>query len=554
MNSNEEEHKYLQLSDEYASIETSSINKLTLDEVFELAGGMGLYQWGVFALVGILSVFSAEAISMNFIGGSQDHWCMIPALANISHEQQKFIAVPTDSDGAYEKCLMYQLDYSQYTLEDFLNWNRSVEIGSETTECNHGWVFDQSTYVNTIASRLDLVCHRSGLVPLISTLFMAGTFVGSIASGILSDKYGRKKTLYAFVILKLVTGLLNAYPFNYAWLATTRLLMGVANASVYLISFVYVLELCTTKMRAIVGVMGAIDFSLGFMLWPVLAYYIRDDFLLQLAGTLPLLVAISFWWLLDESPRWLSLNGRSEEAEEVMRRISVINNSPFPEDFVFDVASHQKENVPTIDDNKKTVLDLVKSPLMLKQSLILVIFRLTDGLMYYALSLNTESLSGSVYVNTVISGVVEIPANIAAIFLLRWRVTGRRLTCSLSMIIAGLASIVSIYMILRGYGLANTIFNMVAKCFVTIAFNSIFIYTAELFPTEVRCIGAGVASSLSKMGSMAAPFFGKLLSVWPALPSVIYGSMALLSGLLILILPETRGRPLINTIKEADAR
>jgi OCT family organic cation transporter-like MFS transporter 4/5 len=49
-------------------------------------------------------------------------------------------------------------------------------------------------------------------------------------------------------------------------------------------------------MRAIVGVMGAIDFSLGFMLWPVLAYYIRDDFLLQLAGTLPLLVAISFWW------------------------------------------------------------------------------------------------------------------------------------------------------------------------------------------------------------------------------------------------------------------
>ena len=76
--------------------------------------------------------------------------------------------------------------------------------------------------------------------------------------------------------------------------------------------------------------------------------------------------------------------------------------------------------------------------------------RFTDSLMYYALSLNTQALSGNIYVNTVISGAVEIPANLLAIFFLNWRFTGRRLTCSLSLLIAGAASLISIYMILEG--------------------------------------------------------------------------------------------------------
>lgn len=76
--------------------------------------------------------------------------------------------------------------------------------------------------------------------------------------------------------------------------------------------------------------------------------------------------------------------------------------------------------------------------------------------MYYALSLNTESLFGDIYLNTAISGAVEIPANFIAIFFLNWRFTGRRLTCSLSLIIAGAASLVSIYMILEGKYIATS--------------------------------------------------------------------------------------------------
>ena len=40
------------------------------------------------------------------------------------------------------------------------------------------------------------------------------------------------------------------------------------------------------------------------------------------------------------------------------------------------------------------------------------IFRFTDSLIFFALSMNTAALSGSVFLNTFLIGAVEIPANI----------------------------------------------------------------------------------------------------------------------------------------------
>lgn len=70
--------------------------------------------------------------------------------------------------------------------------------------------------------------------------------------------------------------------------------------------------------------------------------------------------------------------------------------------------------------------------------------------MYYALSLNTGSLDGSIYLNTALMGLVEIPANILCYFTLSWRVTGRRLTCGGSLILAGLSLFISAPFIVNG--------------------------------------------------------------------------------------------------------
>jgi len=60
-------------------------------------------------------------------------------------------------------------------------------------------------------------------------------------------------------------------------------------------------------------------------------------------------------------------------------------------------------------------------------------------MMFYALSLNASRLPGSVFLNTFLLCVVEIPANLAAAVLLE-RV-GRRLTVAVSTVLGGLASL-----------------------------------------------------------------------------------------------------------------
>ena len=46
------------------------------------------------------------------------------------------------------------------------------------------------------------------------------------------------------------------------------------------------------------------------------------------------------------------------------------------------------------------------------------------------------------------------------------------------------------------------------KIFATAAFNVMYIYTAELFPTEVRHIGFGICSSVGRISGIASTFIG----------------------------------------------
>ncbi len=49
---------------------------------------------------------------------------------------------------------------------------------------------------------------------------------------------------------------------------------------------------------------------------------------------------------------------------------------------------------------------------------------------------------------------------------------------------------------------------MVGKSAITMAFCSIYLYSSELFPTEVRNVGIGTASMFARISGMAAAFIG----------------------------------------------
>jgi OCT family organic cation transporter-like MFS transporter 4/5 len=50
--------------------------------------------------------------------------------------------------------------------------------------------------------------------------------------------------------------------------------------------------------------------------------------------------------------------------------------------------------------------------------------------------------------------------------------------------------------------------SMVGKLFVVISFSGIYVFTSEVFPTEVRTTGMGAASFVARISGILAPFVG----------------------------------------------
>lgn len=58
------------------------------------------------------------------------------------------------------------------------------------------------------------------------------------------------------------------------------------------------------------------------------------------------------------------------------------------------------------------------------------------------------------------------------------------------------------------------VFTMVGKMAITAAYQIVYLYASELFPTEVRQRGMGTATMVAKVGSVSAPFLVETLVGW----------------------------------------
>ena len=93
---------------------------------------------------------------------------------------------------------------------------------------------------------------------------------------------------------------------------------------------------------------------------------------------------------------------------------------------------------------------------------------------------------------------------------------------------------------------------MIGKFLIAGSFSIIYNYSAELFPTVVRNAAIGLGSMNARLSGMLTPLIMLLDAVHPLLPSFIFGSMALLSGVWTLWLPETMAQPLPESLEDGE--
>ncbi|MED6291286.1 hypothetical protein CHARACLAT_021943, partial [Characodon lateralis] len=447
------------------------------------------------------------------------------------------------------KCRRYRLDVVQNLSVQGYIPGRDINLTDlEQESCVDGWRYSKDIYLSTIVTEFDLVCSEQWKQPFTSTVFFVGVLFGSFFSGQLSDRYGRKPILFATMAAQTLFTF--AQVFSTSWIVFVLLLFanGLGQISNFVAALVLGAEVLTGNVRVLYSSMGTcLSFAVGYMLLPVVAYFLRDWKSLLKALSIPGLAYIPLWWLLPESPRWLLSQGRAEEAEAIIRKAARWNKVQAPR-VIFENYS-VKETKAYKEPN--SMLDLLRHSSIRTTTLILclVSFTMTTG--YYSLSFNTAQLHHDPYISCFISAVVEVPAYISSWIALRY--LPRRLSVT-STLILGSVPLFMIQLVPQNlFGLSLAL-EMVGKYAFTTGASLMFAYTTELYPTSLRNTATGTTTTVSRTGSCIAPFLLSLGAYFNHLPYITIGTLAVATAFAALLLPESFKQPLPETIQQMHGR
>ncbi|CAH2047627.1 unnamed protein product, partial [Iphiclides podalirius] len=159
-------------------------------------------------------------------------------------------------------------------------------------------------------------------------------------------------------------------------------------------------------------------------------------------------------------------------------------------------------------------------------------------------------MSGNRYLNYIAVSAAEIPGYWTAV-LLMGRI-GRKPVLSGAFWVCAACQIGYIFMPEDLYAVSLAVY-LVGKFSIAMVMTSVYVYTAELYPTKYRHSLFAFSSMMGRIGSILAPLtpaFGA--AVWDDLPFALFAGFALLSGSLVLITPETLGSKLPDTMEEAE--
>lgn len=535
----------------------------TFEDILSLVGDKGRWQYKIFLLTWIEGVLIGfHHLSSVFLGYTPKHWCKLgdlPLPDEWSLEQKKNFTIPRVGE-ELDQCQRYDIGSGNID-NDFAT--ALSHRTTDTVKCD-GWDYDLSMGFTTVVD-WDLVCDRTALLSTVQGSYMGGVFVGCLFWGWASDKFGRRPSILIAAVIQIVSSIVASFSVNYIMFIFFRFLIAFSVSGVFECGFVLVTEIVAPELRTPFGIMTQFPFGVGASLLPLVAYFIKDWKSLQLAISVPCCLLILFYWTIPESPRWLVTKNRIKEALDILKSAATANGNTIPsdEEMTEQLKSlYQPENtVAAVSAGEKLkeafseVTMLVATPQMRKRTGLVYFSWLVVAMVYYGLSFNTKNIGADIYVSNFISGFVECVACVVIIpALSRF---GRVKIYSGTFLAGGLACVlvaVILWVTAKGSMVALVVtLAMIGKFLIAGTFALAYLYTAELFPTPVRNVAVGGASTFARIGSMSAPYIVDILGkVSAGIPAMIFGASSVAAGLAAMALPETLNKKLPENVADVE--
>ncbi|MCK0191568.1 sugar porter family MFS transporter [Arenibacter sp. F20364] len=383
-----------------------------------------------------------------------------------------------------------------------------------------------------------------------------GCIFGVAIAGYIADRIGRKKALIITAILFAVSAIGCALAETFSQLVIARIVGGIGVGAASMLSPLYISEIAPAHKRGMLVSLYQLAIVVGINIVFFLNYIIAGlygeqwnvdmgwRFMLG-SETIPAVLFLIALFFVPESPRWLTKEGRDEEALDILTRINTK-----------EIAQSVHKDIKLVLGQEKGTLKELFAPglrVAMIVGVILALFSQITGInaiMYYAPEILKDAGFGvdSALMQTVIIGVINTIFTFVAIMyidklgrrtLLLWGVSGMIL-CLLgigTLFYLGLTTGPWVLILILGF----------VGCFGTSLGPIPWVLISEIFPTKTR----GIAMSLSIMVLWIGVWF--ISQFTPVLLDKIGGAFTfwlfMINAIILLIftykmIPETKGKTL----------
>ncbi len=391
------------------------------------------------------------------------------------------------------------------------------------------WVLDglEATIVAAIGTTLEdpaTLGLRASQIGLAGTVYLAGCIVGALFFGHLTDRLGRKKLFTVTLLIYLAGAVLTAFSWNFWSFCLFRLVTGLAIGGEYSAINSAIDELIPARVRGRVDLIVNGTYWIGAAAGALVSIPLLDPHLVPIwlgwrfafgLGGLVGFVMILARQYVPESPRWLMIHGRNDEAEKITGEIeaTAVGHTLPPPDRTMTV-------YPNTEIGFGTIIQTLLVHYRVRAILGLVLIG-SQAFFYNGVSFTYP---------LVLKRWFGVPPDRAGLYILPMAVAnflgplllghlfdrvGRRTMISSTYLVSGIVMVIGEVFFLKGEltALTQTLFWMLTFFFASAAASAGYLTVSEIFPLEMRALAIALFYAVgTAIGGLLAPsLFGALI-------------------------------------------
>ncbi len=402
---------------------------------------------------------------------------------------------------------------------------------------------------------------------------LLGCLLGSVMTGGLSDRFGRKKLLLAAAVLFGVSSVLTGRATELVWFITWRITGGVAIGMASNLSPMYIAEVAPAHLRGRLVAINQFTIVIGILAAQIVNYLIAEAVppkataemirlswngqygwrWMFIAVTIPSILFFLGAFLIPESPRWLVKNGDAARARSVLARIGGLGYATVAvDDIQRTIATEEVHHVRFRDLLERSMMKILLIGVVLA---VLQQWSGTNVLFNYAEEVYEAAGydKNGILFNIVITGSVNFLVTIVAIGTVD--LVGRRLLMLLGCAGMALSHVVLGLAYWQGLqGIPVLVFTLcVIGCYGMSLAPVTWVLISEIFPNRIRGAAVSVAVSALWVACFILTFCFPILKAQIGMARTFWLFAAICSAGFVFILfrvPETKGRSLEQIERE----